>query len=201
MGFGGGGPSLGNYVGMSGDTMPLLGGRTGGSRTSFPPAGGGGYFVSNPWQNRFAWSFTSPEETGAHLFTVVRESMPVQYSMKNEPLFHRMILTYQLGNSAPTRNTQGVRIRDALSRQSLENAPAPETLLDRTAPHRTYSQVLAARMAAEHARAMAEGWERFHDGQYREAVECFAAAEVANPADPQAAIGTVFAAVADRSGA
>ncbi|MFH0982434.1 MAG: hypothetical protein V2A79_12980, partial [Planctomycetota bacterium] len=47
----------------------------------------------------------------------------------------------------------------------------------------------------------AEGWERFHDGQYREAVECFAAAEVANPADPQAAIGTVFAAVADRSGA
>ena len=110
-----------------------------------------------------------------------------------------MGLTNQLGNTAPVRRRgRDWQIRDALAQQSLDNAPPPESYLENAANRRSYSEMLAERIAAEHARAIKEGWQFLSAGNYRQAILCFEAAETANRDDPEAAVGIICAAITDK---
>ena len=187
--FGGGDPTSGNYVGAGGRTPSVGSGRAWGSRSSLLT--GGNAFGSSPATSHFARVFARPQVSGAHLFTTSRAPLPVPLSRRNAHLLHRMVLTNRLGNTAPTRRPgQGRRIRDALSQQSLDNAPPPESYLENLGKRRSYVDMLSERIAAEHARAIKEGWEFLRAGDYRRAILRFEAAETADrpPARPACGI-------------
>ena len=193
--YGAGAAAAGNYLGTGGTTQLGFGGRTG-RGASFPAASSGGMFVSPAGRSGFARPYAAPLASGTHLFTMRTARLPVAPTRRNASLLHRMLLTNQLGNTAPARRPKwGRQIRDELSQRSLDNASPPEQALDNPADRRSYSEVLAERIAAEHARAITRGWELFHEGEHLQAIRQFESAEISDPHDAEAVVGIIFSAV------
>ncbi|MCK4660538.1 MAG: hypothetical protein KAV82_13540 [Phycisphaerae bacterium] len=196
--FGGGSASSGNYAGMSAGVLPGLGGTRGRYSSPFPPLFVGSTFIADRSANRFSRAYIAPEPTGAHLITPVGGSLAVTPSPRNAVMFHRMLLTHQLGNTTPARHPQwGLRIRDALSQQSLDNAPNVDSALGKSPQRRSYSATLADLIAAQQKQAISDGWELFSKGEYRQAIRRFEAAESAGHRDPEAPVGIIFSTIAD----
>lgn len=194
--YGAGAPNAGNYQSRP-SSIPGFGGRTGRGGSLFAPPRSGGGFISGPMS--FTRPYVGQTVSGTHLFTSMRGSaIPVRASQRNSRWLHRMMLTNQLGNSAPTRNLKnGRRIRDQLSQISLDNAPSVESYLEDSPERRSYSEVLASRINAECKRAIEDGWEFFREGEYGKAIRRFEAAEVANRDEPEAVVGIICSALMD----
>ncbi len=198
--YGAGAAATGNYLGTGGAARSGFGGRAGSGSPLLQATTGGGMFVSPRGRSGFARLNVAPLPSGTHLFTTDTAPLAVKPTQNNASLLHRMILTSQLGNTAPARRPKwGLQIRDELSQTSLDNASPPEQALDNPADRRSYSEVLAERIAAEHARAIARGWEFFLEGEYHQAIRQFESAEISDPHDAEAAVGVISSAVVDGS--
>jgi hypothetical protein len=148
----------------------------------------------------FMRPYASVPGSGRHTHTLGYGALPAISGQLQFALLRPLILTHNLGNTAPARNRFfGPRIRDSLAQRSLDNAVAPAIWEDRTQKSRSYSQMLGERLAAQQAELRADGWRLLSEGEYRRSIARFQAAKTVDRMDIEAHVGLICSAVIERA--